>query len=216
MCVLRSGTAVQTRVLRSLRRNLQRSMRRCAVKLLFWHSPRYACTHPGRTILPCVLDGQTTDAFLFSPALDALFFGLPRLCLAKSTQVCCALHTSAHTTRYACLNILSMIRGFCASPWPGHSVRGPCFIKTFFCAFCAQSMSFAPGHIERTPRPAWVAPSYGLCAHSLHGFVSRPSASCALLSSSSFVAAAHRCMKRLAPSPYSRGPRLPWSVWSAR
>ena len=104
-------------------RNLQRSMRRCAVKLLFWHSPRYACTHPGRTILPCVLDGQTTDAFLFSPALDALFFGLPRLCLPKSTQVCCALHTSAHTTRYACLNILSMIRGFCASPWPGHSVR---------------------------------------------------------------------------------------------
>ena len=42
-------------------------------------------------------------------------------------------------------------------------------------------MSFAPGHIERTPRPAWVAPSYGLCAHSLRGFVSRPSASCALL-----------------------------------
>ena len=77
----------------------------------------------GRTILPCVLDGQTTDVFLFSPALDALFFGLPRLSLAKSTQVCCALHTSAHTTRYACLNILSMIRGFCASPWPGHSVR---------------------------------------------------------------------------------------------
>ena len=102
---------------------VERSMRRCAVKLLFWHSPRYACTHPGRTILPCVLDGQTTDAFLFSPALDALFFGLPRLCLAKSTQVCCALHTSAHTTRYACLNILSMIRGFCASTWPGHSVR---------------------------------------------------------------------------------------------
>ena len=36
---------------------VERSMRRCAVKLLFWHSPRYACTHPGRTILPCVLDG---------------------------------------------------------------------------------------------------------------------------------------------------------------
>ena len=103
--------------------NVQSSMRRCAVKLLFWHSPRYACTHPGRTILPCVLDGQTTDAFLFSPALDALFFGLPRLCLAKSTQVCCALHTSTHTIQYACLNILSVIRGFCASPWPGHSVR---------------------------------------------------------------------------------------------
>ena len=36
---------------------VERSMRRCAVKLLFWHSPRYACTRPGRTILPCVLDG---------------------------------------------------------------------------------------------------------------------------------------------------------------
>ena len=131
---------------------VERSMRRCAVKLLFWHSPRYACTHPGRTILPCVLDGQTTDAFLFSPALDALFFGLPRLCLAKSTQVCCALHTSAHTTRYACLNILSMIRGFCTSPWPGHSMRGPCFMNTFS-VHSAQAMSFAPGHIERTPHP---------------------------------------------------------------
>ena len=119
-------------------RNLQRSMRRCAAKLLFWHSPRYACTHPGRTILPCVLDGQTTDAFHFSPVLHALFFTLPRLCWAQSTQVCCALRTSAHTTQYACISTLWVIRGFCASPWPGHSVRGPCFIKTFSVRFCAQ------------------------------------------------------------------------------
>ena len=60
----------------------------------------------------------------------------------------------------------------------------------FLCVLCTV-MSFAPGHIERTPRPAWVAPSYGLCAHSLHGIVSRQYVSCSLLLRWSF-AAAHR------------------------
>ena len=63
------------------------------------------------------------------------------------------------------------------------------FHQDLFLCVLRTAMSFAPGHIERTPRPAWVAPSYGLCAHSLRGFVSRPSASCALLSPSSFEAA---------------------------
>ena len=132
--------------------NLQRSMCRRAVKLLFWHRPCYTRMHPGHTILPCILDGQTTDVFHFLPSIHTLFFALPRLCWAQSTQVCCALHTSAHTTQYDCLNILSMIRGFCTSPWPGHSMRGPCFMNTFS-VHSAQAMSFAPGHIERTPHP---------------------------------------------------------------
>ena len=78
---------------------------------------------------------------IFCMHSHAVFFAPPQLCFAQSTQVYCALHTSAHTARYACLNILSMIRGFCASPWPGHSVSGPYFIKTFFCAFCAEQCS---------------------------------------------------------------------------
>jgi len=118
---------------------------------------------------------------IFCMHSHAVFFAPPQLCFAQSTQMSCALHTSAHTARYACLNILSMIRGFCASPWPGHSVSGPYFIKTFFCAFCAEQSS---SHQDILSGP-----------HALHGlhhhmdFVSRPFASCALFSPSSFVAA---------------------------
>ena len=63
------------------------------------------------------------------------------------------------------------------------------FHQDLFLCVLRTVMSFAPGHIERTPLPVCVAPSYGLCAHSFHGFVSRPSASCALLLPSSFEAA---------------------------
>ena len=77
-------------------RNLQRSMRRCAAKLLFWHSPRYACTHPGRTILPCVLDGQTTDAFHFSP-VPMPSFSLSRGCVGHSRHRCAVPFALPHT-----------------------------------------------------------------------------------------------------------------------
>ena len=65
------------------------------------------------------------------------------------------------------------------------------FHQDLFLCVLRTVMSFAPGHIERTPRPAWVAPSYGLCAHSLHGIVSSQYVSCSLLLRWSF-AAAHR------------------------
>ena len=65
------------------------------------------------------------------------------------------------------------------------------FHQDLFLCVLRTAMSFAPGHIERTPRPAWVAPSYGLCARSLHGIVSSQYVSCSLLLRWSF-AAAHR------------------------
>ena len=55
------------------------------------------------------------------------------------------------------------------------------FHQDLFLCVLRRAMFFAPGHIERTPRPAWVAPSYGLCAHSLHGIVSSQCVSCSLL-----------------------------------
>jgi len=58
--------------------NLQRSMRRCALKLIFWPSMHYACQHPGHTILSGVVDAATTCALHFSPALHVLFSALPR------------------------------------------------------------------------------------------------------------------------------------------
>ena len=102
------------------------------------------CMHSSRAHYPAVRLERTDHGRLpFLACTRCPLFRSPRLCLAKSTQVCCALHTSAHTIQYACLNILSVIRGFCASPWPGHSVRGQCFIKTF-------SVCSADSHVLHT------------------------------------------------------------------
>jgi hypothetical protein len=166
--------------------NVQRSMRRCAVKLLFWHSPCYACTHPGRTILLCVLDGQTTDAFHFLHALPCCLFRSPPVVLRTvDTDVLCPSHFRTHRT--VCLsqhpvNDTWVLRITVA--W-SLCVRTILHQDLFLCVL-RRAMFFAPGHIERTPRPAWVAPSYGLRLTSI----------CVLRSVFAIVVCgrAHRCM----------------------
>ena len=97
--------ALPTRIL-GVAGNVQCSARRCAVKLNFWHSPGYVCKYPGRTIQPCFVGGMATCSCRFPPALPALALSPSRKCQGQSTQMCCALHTSAQTAQYDCRGTL--------------------------------------------------------------------------------------------------------------
>ena len=153
-------------------------------------APTVLYTHASRAHYPAVHRGRTDHGRLPFPAFNphTLFRSPPVVLGTVDTGVLCPSYFRTHHT--VCLSQhpvndtwvlrIAVAWSLCARTM---------FHQDLFLCVLRTVMSFAPGHIERTPRPAWVAPSYGLCAHSLRGFVSRPSASCALLSPSSFEAA---------------------------
>ena len=106
LCVLHSGSGSSDTHFELAAGNVLCSARRCAVKLNFWHSPGYVCKYPGRTIQPCFVGGMATCSCQFHPALPAHALSRSRRCPAQSTQMCCALHTSAQTAQYDCRGTL--------------------------------------------------------------------------------------------------------------
>ena len=188
VCVLRSGTAVQTRFCARCEQRRALDAQVCC-EAPFLAQPAL-CMHTPRAHYPAVRLGRTDHGRLpFLACTRCPLFRSPPVVFGKvDTGVLCpsyfrTQHTvclSQHPVNDTWVLRIAVAWSLCALTM---------FHQDLFLCVLRTVMSFAPGHIERTPRPAWVAPSYGLCAHSLRGFVSRPSASCALLLPSSFEAA---------------------------
>ena len=72
LCVLHSGSGSSDTHVGLAAGNVLCSARRCAVKLIFWHSPGYVCKYPGRTIQPCFVGGMATPEHSLADSLKAL------------------------------------------------------------------------------------------------------------------------------------------------
>jgi hypothetical protein len=145
------------------------------------------CMHTSRAHYPAVRLGRTDHGRLpfFACTPCCLFRSPPVVLGTVGTGVLCPSYFRIH--RMVCLSQHPVNETWVLRITVAWSLCAlTMFHQDLFLCVLRRAMFFAPGHIERTPRPAWVAPSYGLRLTSI----------CVLRSVFAIVVCgrAHRCM----------------------